>query len=398
MDSLVLGLTGSFGSGCGTVAQYLAKKGFAIFSLANPIKIEGKRRGYPALTRRDSQNIGDELRKSNGEQHLASLTILEIENVPSAKSGKRKRPSRIVVKSIRNQQEARTLRGQYPNFFLINIDASKQVRWERVLHDKEYTNIKDFEIDDQRDSGENEPLHGQHVARCVDQADLVINNTSTTQDLTQKVDDYLARIENPDDYSPTPMEIGMSHAWTQAKRSTCLKRKVGAAIMDLKSNVASSGFNDVPQGTATCASIQACRRDLRRSCLTCSKGNRRKIRIQCILSECPNCGTQPELEQYREISKALDLCRAVHAEERAILQLGRRGSEAVLNNGAVLYTTTFPCLLCAKKIIEIGLREVVYVEPYPSPEAWRMLEEAKVELKKFEGIKARAFERVYDRT
>ncbi|NCO65633.1 MAG: hypothetical protein COW32_09050 [Candidatus Aquicultor secundus] len=60
-------------------------------------------------------------------------------------------------------------------------------------------------------------------------------------------------------------------------------------------------------------------------------------------------------------SKVLDLCRALHAEEHAILRMGARHMPGELT----IYTTTFPCLLCANKIVQAGIKNVVYIEPYP---------------------------------
>jgi deoxycytidylate deaminase len=74
------------------------------------------------------------------------------------------------------------------------------------------------------------------------------------------------------------------------------------------------------------------------------------------------------------LTKNLDLCRAVHAEERAILQAAKYGGMSL--EGSALYTTTFPCKLCAKKILETGISTVIYVEPYPKSDSFKMLEEA----------------------
>ncbi len=58
----------------------------------------------------------------------------------------------------------------------------------------------------------------------------------------------------------------------------------------------------------------------------------------------------------------LEFGRIVHAEMAAIMEAARRGV-AVLNGR--LYCTTFPCHMCARHIIASGIREVIYIEPYP---------------------------------
>jgi dCMP deaminase len=94
--------------------------------------------------------------------------------------------------------------------------------------------------------------------------------------------------------------------------------------------------------------------------------------------------------------KALDLCRALHAEENAIVQVAHLGGVSLDN--ATLYTTTFPCQLCAKKIAAAGIRKVVWLEPYPHAEAQRILREAGIKFPQFEGVKARGFPRLFARS
>jgi deoxycytidylate deaminase len=66
-----------------------------------------------------------------------------------------------------------------------------------------------------------------------------------------------------------------------------------------------------------------------------------------------------------------------------------------LNDGYVLYSTTFPCNLCANKIASIGIRKVVYAEPYPMEEARKVFAERKIAMERFQGVKSRAFFRLY---
>ena len=65
-------------------------------------------------------------------------------------------------------------------------------------------------------------------------------------------------------------------------------------------------------------------------------------------------------------------------------------------HNSVLYTTTFPCLLCAKKIVTVGIKKVIYIEPYPMKEARELLENCQIELIKFEGVKSSAFYKLFE--
>ena len=87
-------------------------------------------------------------------------------------------------------------------------------------------------------------------------------------------------------------------------------------------------------------------------------------------------------------SKILDLCRSVHAEESVILEAGNFGINL---KDKILYTTTFPCLLCTKIIITAGIKRIVFIEPYPVIESMEMLKESRILMEKYEGINPRVF-------
>jgi len=85
-------------------------------------------------------------------------------------------------------------------------------------------------------------------------------------------------------------------------------------------------------------------------------------------------------------------CTAVHAETAAILAAGERA------RGSELYCTTFPCMQCAEKVIQAGIRRVEYTEAYPDVFGVSRLALAKIETVQFEGVRSSsAFERIYPR-
>jgi len=87
----------------------------------------------------------------------------------------------------------------------------------------------------------------------------------------------------------------------------------------------------------------------------------------------------------------LEYCLALHAEENAILQTAKVGG--VTMKGGTIYVTAHPCPLCAKKIQQVGIRKVVYTDPYPEslPDVFM----ANVELEQFEGVKPRAYIKLF---
>ena len=130
-----------------------------------------------------------------------------------------------------------------------------------------------------------------------------------------------------------------------AQRSTCLRRKVGAiAVLDRR--ILATGYNGAPSGVESCMEKGECLR--------------RKLNIPS--------GTKQEL------------CFAVHAEQNAIIQAGRCGINI---NGATLYCTHQPCVICAKMIINAGIKRVVYKNGYPDEFSIQLFEEANVSVEKY---------------
>ena len=126
-----------------------------------------------------------------------------------------------------------------------------------------------------------------------------------------------------------------------ATRSTCLRRKVGALIVK-DNRILSSGYNGAPKGLQHCAELGC-----RRVALGIPSGERH------------------------------ELCRAIHAEQNAIIQAATYG---VSIEGSVIYTTTQPCVLCAKMIVNAGIKKIVFKGQYPDELALEILNEAELHL------------------
>lgn len=392
---LIIGLTGSFGSGCTLVADYFTeKKGFERFSLSDIVRKEAEKQSIDSSDKKEYrenlQRIGNELRKENGPSYLAKEILSQIES-----QGVMQKP--IVVEGFRNHHEVIEFRN-FTNFYLLTIDAPINIRWERSKVDYDQDEGA-FEEDDIRDREEEGKQFGQHVQKCVDLSDIVINNDRQFSSLTvkeeffRKVEDCVKLIQKTGSRPPTDDELLMNHAYHVSLQSSCLQRKVGAVITTQDSYVLSTGFNEVPKGDETCLQKYGTCFRLKRKrgffeklndCPTCKTN----LSIPLI---CPNC--KKDLEKHISPSKELDWCRAVHAEENAILQIARLGGQSLIDRK--LYTTTFPCLLCAKKIVNSGISKVIYVEVYPIKEAKDLLMDCGVEIQKFEGIKAQAFYKLF---
>jgi dCMP deaminase len=94
--------------------------------------------------------------------------------------------------------------------------------------------------------------------------------------------------------------------------------------------------------------------------------------------------------------KRLEYCRALHAEENALLQSAKIGGMGV--KGGRIFTTSFPYELCAKKIYQSGIKEIIYTEPYPesiSEEVFLKDGIRKIKLTQFEGVKPHSYFRLF---
>ncbi len=132
-------------------------------------------------------------------------------------------------------------------------------------------------------------------------------------------------------------------AMLAASRSTCVRRHVGAVVVKDRM-VLSTGYNDTPRGLPNCGDG---------GCARCT-------------SEVPS-------------GQALDTCLCLHAEQNAIIQAAYHG---VAIAGATIYTTHQPCLTCAKMIVNVGIRRIVFAGEYPDPLALEMLQHAEVALER----------------
>ena len=130
-------------------------------------------------------------------------------------------------------------------------------------------------------------------------------------------------------------------------RSTCLRRQVGALIVKDK-RILASGYNGAPSGVAHCAEV---------GCL------RQQLNI-------------PSGERH-------ELCRAIHAEQNAIVQAAYSGTSV---SGSTMYVSLQPCSLCAKLMINAGIKKLVFRGNYPDELALSMLNEAGVELVNFDEV------------
>ncbi len=126
-----------------------------------------------------------------------------------------------------------------------------------------------------------------------------------------------------------------------AERSTCLRRKVGA-ILVFDKRILSTGYNGAPRNLAHCAEI---------GCL------RLALKIKP--------------------AERIEICRGIHAEQNALVQAAFFGLPVA---GATLYSNHFPCITCAKMLINAGIKRIVVRKMYPDKLSQKMLGESGIEV------------------
>lgn len=131
----------------------------------------------------------------------------------------------------------------------------------------------------------------------------------------------------------------MKIAYEVSTRSTCLRRQTGA-ILVLEKRILTTGYNGAPAGIKHCLEVGCLRDELK-----VASGERH------------------------------ELCRGLHAEQNALIQAAIYG---VSVRGATLYSTHFPCSLCAKMLINSFVKRIVYKDDYPDELSRSLLEEAQV--------------------
>jgi dCMP deaminase len=133
-----------------------------------------------------------------------------------------------------------------------------------------------------------------------------------------------------------------------ARRSTCLRRQVGAILVKDK-KILATGYNGAPAGLDHCADVGCLRQQL----------------------------DVPSGERH-------ELCRGLHAEQNAIIQAAYHG---VSIGGATVYCTNLPCSICIKMIINAGIMDVVYLDGYADDLSLELIERSNVKLVKYSEVR-----------
>lgn len=402
-----------------------------------PFELDSVDRDYISYIR-ERMDAGDDAREL-APSVLADLAIREISARREAFRADSSLTSQYrgiayVLDSLMHPAEVEVLRRTYGSlFFLIAVQEDEDARYERVMSKPGIAALRstltpgevDAEVAElfsrnrgqgRRSMTEEKKPNTLSIEKVFHLADVFVDAsnpvTQRTSSLGKKeglseltLSVFLEQVFSHPHNVPTLHEIGMAHAFVEARRSAAITRQVGAAICTADGALVSVGCNEVPApgGGQYPQMRNGVMKDVRdRLFLEWKEGEGRlaegdsidpnddiklemlhdivagMLQIGLIPSDRTTAGGTLRNDEANELaaklvdanpnlkkSKIFDIIeytRAVHAEMAALLSAMRRGIDVT---GCFLYCTTFPCHECARHIIAAGISKVFYIEPYP---------------------------------
>lgn len=365
-------------------------------------------------------NVGNKLRELHDIDYIALEVAAKIRDLRKSYNGTKKRVA-YVINSLKHDAEVSSLKKLYGNiFFQISIFESEEKRKE-TLNNSVGMTLEEADKLIRRDEKEDEKW-GQRTSVAFPLADYFVKfDDKSGIHIKNAVNRFIKLILGNVYVTPTFSESAVYMAFMSSLRSSDLSRQVGAVIAK-DDNILSTGSNDVPKfggGIYTPSynedtgeiSDHPNGRDykigvdcnhIQKKNLVDGIYNSIKEELEDIISE--NIPSQnivllkiKKIIKESEIKDITEYGRMVHAEMDAILNCARSNNST---QGATLYVTTFPCHNCAKHIVASGIKEVMFVEPYPKSKALEFHEDSitlekgnknKLRFKPFVGIGPRNF-------
>lgn len=371
--------------------------------------------GLPLSSATYIQSIKDRIAYANdvrnklGDDALAALAVSAIRTFRGEqwrmqelvdRAGDKKMPEETplpnqsyIIRQMKRPEEIALLRNVYgPQFIAISAYCSQDSRFRKIeererlskggLVSKEETHDLAFKLISQ-DAKEAQEEHGQNIRDAFPLGDVFID-ASSRHSCENSLRRFIYLLFGDNQITPTHDEYGMYIAKSAALRSSDLSRQVGAAIFQSSGEVIALGCNEVPRaggGTYWYGDPE----DKRDFVTGFDPNERRKIELLVDLLNRLVDGThlsdnlQKVGDPYEickkllldnsksgiaesQIMDLLEFGRIIHAEMSAICDAARKGLSIARSQ---LYSTTFPCHICAKHIVASGITRVVYLEPYP---------------------------------
>lgn len=358
--------------------------------------------------------------------------------------------TRIVIDKIRNSLEAKYLKERYSAFYLVAVhddEASvehlisrlkdKYEKQGEIEEDKEAIELQAHNISDldavERAGNDFEKgkFFAPNLSQCVADAEIHISNTQSHgaptpifYTMSEQWMKYAVLIQHPGLITPSSEERCMVVAYTAKFNSGCLSRQVGAVITNKSHTIRTIGWNDVPYGQLPCSlreinvmafdnnNVNKTREYIYSEYETNeSRLYRGQTFIGAVRKKYGNlhiAGKESEMMKgfphpycFKKLQNDFENVknqvhtRSLHAEENAILQMAKYGGEAL--HGGIIYVTASPCELCCKKLYQIGVRKIVYIDEYPGISRENIINNGyhRPRLKQFQGAYGSTYFKLY---
>lgn len=370
------------------------------------------------------QTVGDNIRASGSAQSSKfdpdkifgfSQTINMVIKAARFVCRQNEEPCYIVVDAIRNPYEAFFLKERYADFHLIAVNTKNENRlaYLRSSHKFSEQQILDLDEKEYPSSLEGHKRYtSQNIQKCIEIADIHINNPRTDQyghsELRCQLAWYVSLMLHPGLVMPTSIEGCMQIAYSVKQNSGCISRQVGAVVTDATFAVKAVGWNNPAQGQVPCLlrSAEDLLNGIDEKAYSHYEKNDARFRdalhhkFNKIVEKSKLKGRNLSF-CFKDIQNEVDKeknqvhTRSLHAEENAFLQISKFGGQPL--KGGILFTTASPCELCAKKAYQLGISKIIYIDPYPGIATSHVLSvgEHAPDLQLFRGAVGRAFHKLY---
>jgi cytidine deaminase len=295
-----------------------------------------------------------------------------------------------IIDSLKHPDEVDTLRRLYgKSFVLISAFDSEDVRKERLQNALAKADLSTETSQYESDAAELITIDakrpgrriGQNVRETFPLGDFFIRASG---DFEKPLERFLDLLFGSPYLTPMRAEYFMYEAAAVAMRSADLSRQIGAVIVDQHGEIVSAGCNEVPMANGGSywpdddpvfdnrdfvkgKDFNAVKKfDIIKEILEFLDTNRVMATVDGISVDSAVrellFGKHRELFKDLRVSNLIEFGRVVHAEMSALMRAAQRG---IAVGGSTIFSTTFPCHMCARHIISAGVTRVVYIEPYP---------------------------------